>query len=173
MLVVNGLGNLFLILGLSFVSAWAGMIVLAVALGRDVTNFIIYKAKSAPNKMRITGWDTASVIVFVVLTMSLTIPGVVSWVDSLTIIAGVIFTIAIWQKNILAFRISAIVVQILWFAYLMYLGNTSGTLMRAVLFGFNVLGVFAYFLFTNPTSRMASRRVKLPERRKIVGRVLK
>jgi len=133
-----------MIVGFWLISAWAGMIALVVALGRDATNYTIYRLKRKENKYKITRWDTASIIIWVSVLVAVSMPTVDGWISSFAIAATIIFSIAIWQKSIVVFRLSSIVVNVMWGVYMWDINNVSGLYLRGVLLAATLIGLVVY-----------------------------
>ena len=134
-----------MVIGFSMISDWAGVIALAVGIGRDATNYTMYKLKSEPNKYRITKWDTMSIFFWIAVVIAVSVPTVDTFLSWFAVFAAIVFTLAIWQKNILVFRLSSIIVQILWGVYMWHVDNTVGLYLRAVLITATLIGLFFYF----------------------------
>jgi len=138
LLATNTVGNVVMIAGLSLISAWAGLVTLAIGIGRDSTNFLIDKYK----------WHRLHYASLIVWLCTFIVASVFLWQSLgsvLILAAGVLFTVAIWQKSIPLFRLIAIIVNALWVFYLFYVGNVSGSYMRMALLGFSVVGLVSYF----------------------------
>jgi len=143
--------------GFILLDAWAGVGVSAVAIFRDSVSFFINKKRKPENKNKTTNWDwvllTLWLSIFTVITI-FTQNGILSW---FALLGAFVFTISVWQKNVLAYKILGIFVGIFWTIYNFYVHNLFGVLLEIVLLAAVTVGLILYI------KNMKSKKVKLAE----------
>jgi len=77
-----------------------------------------------------------------------------SWFDILPIIAVLLYTFSIWQKNIKFYRYAAVVGSICWIIYNIILGSIFGVLSECVLVVVEVIGIINLYKGTRKSIKI-------------------
>ena len=106
-LVANGVSYLFL-------AAWTGLAMVCVSLLRNII-FLIQNKKDDSTKITKADWVVLGIIYAISIIVAIfTYDGFLSL---FSVIATMIFTLSIWQKNTLVYNILGIVVSVAWIIY--------------------------------------------------------
>jgi|GEM_PF-799605 len=138
--------NLVFITSFALLQAWVGVAMSVVAIGRDLTLLVIDKYKKPENKKRImlVDWIFLAVLTAVMVTSTyFTAAGWMTWFG----FAGTYcYCIAIWQKNILVYRILGVICEALWVVYNVVIQNLFGTILEGVLTIVIAVGLILYII---------------------------
>jgi hypothetical protein len=130
------LGIASLILG-----GFAGAYMCLIGIIRDITNKIIYSKRPQNQKLKIFNSDYYLLGLWITLFsvgMYFTFDGVFSLFSA---IGTILFTISIWQKNQMVYRVLGLLSVISWAVYMFYIMNIIGAVSEIVLGGFIVVGI--------------------------------
>ena len=114
-----------------------GVIVNAVGMARCITFYVveeIFKKK-----------EYVSVCIFMVATVALTFIFFKSWIDIFAMFAGVIFTFAIWQKNIAGYRWSVMFCSAFWIIYNSLVMTLFGIIGECCLMVAEIISLILYY----------------------------
>lgn len=144
MLVSNMLGNLIQGIGYGFLIAWVGLAMCAVALARDGANYLINAKRKTEDKKRITVLDSLLLVLWTVLVVVITFFSAEGFLPWFACVGTIIFTFAIWQKNVLVYKTLGIFVYGFWMIYNIYIANLAGTVLKAALTVVAIVGLVLY-----------------------------
>jgi len=117
-IAANVLGG---IIAFSLLGTWSGLGVCAVAIVRDTVSYFINKRRKEEDKDKITKpdwfwlilWITALVLITAFITTAAS-DGIIGWFYCF---GSIIFTISIWQKNLLIYKLCGLIVGAFWVTY--------------------------------------------------------
>lgn len=121
-------------------SAWSGLAMVGVAILRNIV-FLIQNKKENDTKIKPIDW--------VILVVLLSIIGVLAWrtydgiLSLFSVFATVLFSISVWQKNIIVYNIMGIVVSLCWIVYDAFVGSPVAIACEVILLVF-VVGSLIY-----------------------------
>ena len=130
LLGANGLRSIsFLML-----AAWVGAVVTAIALARTATDYVINSRRSPSDRKRIFPIDWCFLVFWFIAFTTVTIFTYDNHpISLLPLISTLAFTVAIWQKNVLAFKIAAVPCSAAWILYNVYVESMFGVIMESAL----------------------------------------
>lgn len=123
-------------------NAWAGLVVVAVAILRNTLFLIQQKVKNF-NKNKVIDW-----IILIVLLVFSTVMGYITYdapFDLFSILSSIVFTISVWQKNINIFKILGILSSLLSLAYYIYIDSIFAIILESVLLSIMIVSTIIYF----------------------------
>ena len=144
---------LFILLGanalrsVSFImlAAWVGAVVTAIALARTATDYALNAKRSPMDRKRIFKVDWFFLVFWFIAFTTVTIFTYDNNIISLLpLISTLAFTAAIWQKNVLAFKITAVPCSFAWIIYNLYVESMFGVIMEGILFLVIVMALVVY-----------------------------
>lgn len=150
------LGNLLMGIGYSLLYAWVGVCMCIVAIFRDSVSAAINKKRSPEDKNKITKLDWILLAVWVV---ALVVPTVLTEEGFLTwfaLFGTMAFTVSVWQKNILVYKILGVASAICWVVYNIAVKNFFGLILEACLLVGVIIGLVLYLT-------KSKKKVPLPE----------
>ena len=125
----------------SLLGAWAGLGVVIIAVFRNFLFLIQQKIKVLDNYI-IDDW-----IILISLIVVSVITGIFTY-DSIfslfMIIASIIFTISVWQKNIKVYKILGLISSVLSLVYYIYIASIFAIILEIILFGFMITTFILY-----------------------------
>lgn len=130
----------------SLLSAWVGLGMCGVAICRDLTSYFINKKRSEETKNRINGLDFGLLFLWIaalVLITVFTYADIWSW---FALLATMTFTVSIWQKNVLVYRIMGIFASAFWIVYDIRIENLLGIILEGCMFAVAICGVILYLV---------------------------
>ena len=126
----------------SLLGAWAGLGVVIIAVFRNFLFLIQQKIKVLDNYI-IDDW-----IILITLMVVSVITGIFTY-DSIfslfMIVASIIFTISVWQKNIKVYKILGLISSVLSLVYYIYIASIFAIILEVVLFIFMLVTSIIYF----------------------------
>jgi phosphatidylglycerophosphate synthase len=144
-LIVVLCGNFFLGLAYGFLIAWVGAGMCFIAIIRDVVNYILNSRRTDENRLKITHLDCVLLGIWLTIIVTFTYftqDGFMSW---FACFSTAMFTVSIWQKNVLVYKIMGICSGMLWIVYNVYVENPTAIVMRTVLAFVTLYGIYLYF----------------------------
>ncbi len=116
--------------GFFFLKAWSGLAMAAFAILRNVI-FLIQNKNGKSEKIKLVDWIILLALISVsVVSAVFTFDGLGSM---LSVIATLTYTVSIWQKNPLVYKVLGIVASLLWIAYGIYIMSIFSIILEAVL----------------------------------------
>lgn len=119
-------------MGLSyfFLSAWSGFAMTGVAILRNII-FLVQNKKENDKSITAVDWVILAVLVAIQIGLSVwTYDGPLSM---LSVLATMIYTISVWQKNITAYNILGIFCNLSWIAYDIFVGSIFAIVCETIL----------------------------------------
>lgn len=122
--------------------AWAGFGVVCIAVIRNVL-FLIQQKIKVLDKYVIDDW----ILLIALLSVSL-MTGVLTY-DSIfslfTIVSSMVFTISLWQKNNMVYKILGIIASALGLVYLIYISSILGIILESLKLTASLVAAIIYF----------------------------
>lgn len=143
--------NILMGLGFILLNAWVGLAMCCVAICRDVVSEILNRMRSEENRLKTTGLDWGLLAIWVTALITLTVITENGWVTWFALFATLTFTISIWQKNVLIYKILGILVGVFWIIYNIGVESVFGIFLESVLL-FGVMIGLIRFLFNKKRS---------------------
>lgn len=120
-----------------FLGAYTGLVLNVLGIVRGVWYYCV---KNSTYKSK-----TIAMIIVVVANIIMGMITLSQWVDILAMVASTHYCFAIWQKNILYYRWTAIVEGIYWIIYNFYFMSIVGIVSQSALLLVGIIGVLKYY----------------------------
>jgi len=148
MLVINVSSCVTMGVGFGLLRAWIGMGLIGVAICRDITSFILnkYRIRHGIPSNRITRLDCALLALWVAAITTITAFTFDGWLSLSAYFAMFIFTVAIWQKNVLVYKSLGVPVGALWILYNVVVKSLFGVILESVLLVAVIVGLVMYLV---------------------------
>ena len=122
----------------AFSEAWSGLAMMGVALIRNVT-FILQNKRDKSKKITKIDWIILVVLLLIALVFAIfTYDG---WLSLLPVMATMIYTVSVWQKNTRVYRLLGIPTSLLLLGYHIFIRSIFGIILECVLFIAVMVGV--------------------------------
>lgn len=125
--------------GYLFLSAWSGLAMCGVALLRNAI-LLLQNHFDKDKKNKIIDWSIFAFLFIVSGVCGYFTCRGQSWLSWFSVIATFIYTISIWQKNQLVYKILGIICSIMWIVYNIFVWSIFGFSLEAVLLVVEVVG---------------------------------
>ena len=127
----------------SLLQAWAGVGVVCIAIIRNIL-FLIQQKIKALDKYVVDDWI---ILVFLMIISAITAVWTYDGFLSLfSILASVIYTISVWQKNIKVYKILGIISGILSIVYFAFIKSTFGMILESIACCVTMIFTILYFI---------------------------
>ena len=120
-----------------FLGSFTGLIVNLVSVFRGIW-FFINEKKSKSN-------DWVSLIAISLLLIIAGCFAAKIWLDYFAIVATILYTYSIWQKNIKVYRYLAVIGSVFWIAYNIVYLSILGLICEVALLVFETVGIFLLY----------------------------
>lgn len=133
----------FLILG-----GYVAVAMNGIAILRDTTSNIINMRRGGRAADKITHTDRWLLVLWIALltAASMVMPHGDGIMSILPYFSTMIFTVAIWQKNVLIYRFAGLITNSLLIVYNVYMNNFMGVVMQSGLLMFAAAGFVFFFI---------------------------
>ena len=137
-LMLNNLTQITFIIAYIFLEAWSGLVMAVVALLRNVI-FLIDENKSGKRE----NVNKTDIIVLVsiyfisIISSIFTYDGVLSL---LPVLATMLYTYAVCQKNVKTYKLLGIIIETLWTFYNIYIKSLFGIILQVIMLASCVIG---------------------------------
>lgn len=132
-------GISFLLLG-----GYVGTVMSSIAIARDVVSDYINSRRLPEDKNKITKTDCWLLVLWLSLLSVGSYLTADGFLSILPFFSTTIFTIAIWQKNILFYRSAGLLTNTILIIYHIYLHNVVGMIFQFVPLSFVIMGLVSY-----------------------------
>lgn len=121
-----------------FLSAYSGLAMSIVAIIRNII-FIIDEKKNGKSEKNTTKDYIILAILYIISIISaiITYNGILSM---MSVVATMLYTYSVWQKNTKIYKILGIPVGIIWIIYNIYIFSVFGIILEVVLCGSSIIG---------------------------------
>ena len=133
-LVFNGVQYIFL-------SAWSGLAMVGVAIIRNIIFLVQNKVRKTENSNKITWVDwliLAVLYIISIVSAMFTYDGIFSM---LSVIATMVYTLSVWQKNVKVYRILGIVSSVIWVGYGVFIKSIFAIILELVVLIVEIVSV--------------------------------
>jgi hypothetical protein len=127
--------------GFILLNAWVGLAMCCVAICRDVVSEILNHKRSEQTRAKNTKLDWGLLTIWATALIALTVLTEEGWVTWFALFATLTFTVSIWQKNVLVYRVLGIFVGIFWIIYNVGVESFFGITLESVLLVGVIIGL--------------------------------
>ena len=121
-----------------FLAAWSGFIMSIVALIRNLILLVQNKYKKT-DKIIFVDWLILTFFILISIVSAIfTFDGFGSL---LSIIATLVYTISVWQKNIIVYKVLGICSSVLWIGYGIYIISLFSIILESILLLVEIIGI--------------------------------
>lgn len=138
-LVFNFLALIAMGFSYLFLSAWSGFAMVIVAL---IRNIIFIRDKSE----NITLHDWVILIALYLISFVSAIFTYNGFFSLLSVFATMLYTLSVWQKDPIIYKILGIPTSILWICYNIFIKSLFGIICESILLVFMTIGLFKFYL---------------------------
>jgi len=136
--------NTLMGIGFILLGGWVGLSMCIIAICRDITNSILDARRKPKDKLKNTRLDWWLLALWLVALTVATIFTQEGFMTLFAFFATATFTISIWQKNQLIYRLLGVVVGIFWTIYNVVLWSIAGMTLESVLLIATIVGLITY-----------------------------
>lgn len=137
--------NILMGIGFILLSGWVAVCMCGIAICRDVTNSIINNRRDLNQQSKTTKLDWFLLLVWISTLSIATFLTQTGFMTLFAFFATTTFTISIWQKNPLIYRILGIFVGIFWITYNIVVQSFMGIFLESALLIFVIAGLITYY----------------------------
>ena len=138
-LFLNMFALIFACLSYICLKAYTGLVMEMVAILRNIL-FIINEKKNGKSK-DITKNEIYMLLFIYLITFILTIFTYNDFLSLMSVIATIIYTYSIWQRNTRVYKILGIPVSLIWIIYNIYIRSIFGIILEIFLVVVEIIGV--------------------------------
>lgn len=136
--------NLLMGVGFLLLNAWVGLGMCLVATARDIVSEIIWNKRNPADRDKITRSDWWLLGLWLAAISAITLFTMDGFPTLFAYFATMCFTISIWQKNGLVYRLLGIAVGAFWIIYNIVISSFMGLTLESALLVFVIFGLAAY-----------------------------
>lgn len=125
-------------------NGYTGAAMSAIMMARDLI-LLIQEKQKAKGKSINEKFDMAVLIITIVLVIVLTIFTYNGLLSLLSVVATLITTFALWQKDVKRYKILGVVAGILWLAYNIFIYSIMGIILEIILVISSIIGCVKEF----------------------------
>ncbi len=140
-LIANFVAHIGQTIAMAMLNGYTGAAMSIIMIFRDLT-LIIQEAKKAKGKEINKKIDILILIITILLIVVLTIFTYNGPLSLLSVIATLVTTFALWQKDVKAYKLLGIVAGILWLAYNIFIFSIMGIILESILLVCSIIGYF-------------------------------
>ena len=137
-LLINFLGCVLIGSAYLLLSAYTGAVMALIAIIRNII-FLIDEKKNGKSE-KITKKDTVILVIILLLITIATIPTYNGFLSLLSVFATSLYSISIWQKKTIIYKILGIPICLLWLAYNLYVLSLFGIILESIILLFALSG---------------------------------
>lgn len=140
-LIANFVAHIGQTIAMAMLNGYTGAAMSLIMIFRDLT-LIIQEAKKSKGKEINKKIDILILIITILLIIVLTIFTYNGPLSLLSVIATLITTFALWQKDVKAYKLLGIIASILWLAYNIFIISIMGIILELILLICSIVGYF-------------------------------
>ncbi|MDR1025772.1 MAG: YgjV family protein [Lactobacillus sp.] len=137
-------GNVLFALSMGLLGGWTGVAMCIIAIARDIASKIIYANSPPQTRLKNTHLDYCLLVLWVSLLSVATYFTYDGFLSLFSYFALLAFTVSIWQKNQLLYRILGVVTRFCWGIYMFGIMNIAGVVTETLLFIIVIVGLIHY-----------------------------
>lgn len=130
-LTLNLFGQLSFIIAYSLLGAWSGLAMTVLAIIRNII-FIVDENKNVKRE-HMNKMDISILIIMYIASITSAIVTYNGFFSLLPVLATMIYTYAVCQKNIKTYKLLGIPTELLWTCYNIYIKSIFGILLEAIM----------------------------------------
>lgn len=138
-LLANFIAHIGQTTAMAMLNGYTGAAMAVIMILRDLT-FLILEAKKSKQKEINKKLDLIILIVTVVLIIALTMFTYNGPLSLLSVLATLITTFALWQKDVKTYKILGLIAAILWLAYNIFILSIMGIILELILLTCSIIG---------------------------------
>lgn len=138
-LIANFIAHIGQTTAMVMLNGYTGAAMAAIMILRDLT-FLIEENKKFKNEKIKKKIDLIILIITIVLIIVLTIFTYNGPLSLLSVVATLIATLALWQKDVKRYKILGLMVSILWLSYNIFIMSIMGIILELILAISSVIG---------------------------------
>jgi len=123
---------------------WVAVSMCVIAICRDIVSNILYKRRTPEERTKNTKLDWWLLTLWLSLLTIATVFTQSGFMTLFAFFATATFTISIWQKNPLIYRLLGIFVGIFWIIYNIVVGSDMGLILESALLVFVIIGFILF-----------------------------
>lgn len=140
-LIANFAAHIGQTVAMAMLNGYTGAAMSLIMILRDLT-LIIQEAKKSKGKEINKKIDILILIITIILIVVLTIFTYNGPLSLLSVVATLITTFALWQKDVKAYKLLGIIASILWLAYNIFIISIMGIILESILLICSIVGYF-------------------------------
>lgn len=140
-LIANFAAHIGQTVAMAMLNGYTGAAMSLIMILRDLT-LIIQEAKKSKGKDINKKIDILILIITILLIVVLTIFTYNGPLSLLSVVATLITTFALWQKDVKAYKLLGIIAGILWLAYNIFIISIMGIILESILLICSIVGYF-------------------------------
>lgn len=140
-LIANFAAHIGQTVAMAMLNGYTGAAMSLIMILRDLT-LIIQEAKKSKGKDINKKIDILILIITILLIVVLTIFTYNGPLSLLSVVATLITTFALWQKDVKAYKLLGIIASILWLAYNIFIISIMGIILESILLICSIIGYF-------------------------------
>lgn len=140
-LIANFAAHIGQTIAMAMLNGYTGAAMSLIMILRDLT-LIIQEAKKSKGKEINKKIDILILIITILLIVVLTIFTYNGPLSLLSVVATLITTFALWQKDVKAYKLLGIIASILWLAYNIFIISIMGIVLESILLICSIVGYF-------------------------------
>lgn len=144
LLLTTIISNVFMGIGFILLGGWVAVCMCGIAIFRDIVNSAINSHRNPKQQSKITKLDWFLLAVWISLFSIATFLTQTGFMTFFAFFATITFTVSIWQKNPLVYRILGIFVGIFWIIYNIVVQSFMGIFLESTLLVFVIIGLITY-----------------------------
>ena len=129
---------------MAMLNGYTGAAMSAIMMARDLI-LLIQEKQKAKGKTINERFDVAVLIITIALVIVLTIFTYNGLLSLLSVVATLITTFALWQKDVKRYKILGVVAGILWLAYNIFINSIMGIILEIILVISYIIGCIKEF----------------------------
>ncbi len=129
---------------MAMLNGYTGAAMSAIMMARDLI-LLIQEKQKAKGKTINERFDVAVLIITIALVIVLTIFTYNGLLSLLSVVATLITTFALWQKDVKRYKILGVVAGILWLAYNIFINSIMGIILEIILVISSIIGCIKEF----------------------------
>lgn len=114
----------------TLLGAWAGLIVVCIALLRNIL-FLIQQKIKILDKYKIDDYIILAVLLVISVIMAFFTYDTIF--SLFTIAASIVYTVSVWQRNMKAYKVLGVISSMLSIVYFIFIGSLFGIILESIL----------------------------------------
>jgi len=142
-LIANFVAHIGQTTAMAMLNGYTGAAMSLIMILRDLT-LIIQEVKKSKGKDINKKIDILILIITIILIVVLTIFTYNGPLSLLSVVATLITTFALWQKDVKAYKLLGIIASVLWLAYNIFIISIMGIILESILLICSIVGYFKH-----------------------------